>query len=121
MSACQIKNRKQKFTPSPWKMSVESCGIRIEPNIAWIGDCSSFPQKEQLANARLIKIAPDMYRDIENTIETFWKINTAAVQICSNCPFDRKCKTCALSGILRLEIDAVARLQKTLNEANRNK
>lgn len=59
----------EKFTPGEWRVDIESHGIHIIPNIAWLGEKSSMERKENIANAHLIAAAPEMYQVLKRLIE----------------------------------------------------
>jgi len=49
-------------TTGPWEIDERFPGsYGIEPNVAWLGASSSHRPGENLANARLIAAAPDLY------------------------------------------------------------
>jgi hypothetical protein len=51
-----------KHTSGPWEIEERFSGsYAIEPNVAWLGASSSHQPGENLANARLIAAAPDLY------------------------------------------------------------
>jgi hypothetical protein len=51
-----------KHTTGPWTIEERYPGsYAIEPNVAWLGASSSHQPGENLANARLIAAAPDLY------------------------------------------------------------
>lgn len=46
---------------APWEIVDYGYGLKIEPDICWIGDNSNVSKEKQAAIARLIKVAPKMY------------------------------------------------------------
>jgi hypothetical protein len=51
-----------KPTPGPWQIDERFPGsYAIEPTVAWLGASSGHQPGENLANARLIAAAPDLY------------------------------------------------------------
>jgi hypothetical protein len=48
-------------TTGPWEIEQRYTAYAIEPNVAWLQSSSSHQPGENLANARLIAAAPDLY------------------------------------------------------------
>ena len=57
-------------TPGPWEMKDKGYGYDIGPGIAWIGDTTARPKKEQKANAHLIACAPELLEALEDLERT---------------------------------------------------
>ena len=58
----------EKFTPGEWSVDIEHHGVRIIPNIAWLGEKSSMERQENIANAHLIAAAPEMYEKLKTVL-----------------------------------------------------
>lgn len=124
-----VRQTREKFTPGPWALCQHA--IYTEPDYLvkqWSyerkficdladqyfqenGCCKDEKATEEfLANGFLIESAPNMYDGISDAMETMFKISGYAMQICAECPFGRKCKTCALNHVLWLVIGVEKRL-----------
>ncbi len=78
-----------KFTPGPWESGINqkggySNGMVVRPagqfpHGEWIADCGDKYDNERIANAELIAAAPDLYAELQKSVEQML-IGLTAVQ-----------------------------------------
>ena len=65
-----MSERKEQFTPRPWRAFDVGYGFRIEPDVCWIGENSNVTKKQRTANKDLIVSAPEMYFALKDMVLT---------------------------------------------------
>lgn len=119
-----MSERKEKFTPGPWRVHLDKrngtvCAIIEDKS----GDSVArtvyrFHRGERNANGHLIAAAPEMRENMIDNLTTIDLINSTALQICANCKWERQCKTCALSEVFRLLNGIQERTEKLKKEVD---
>lgn len=78
----------EKFTHGEWVIDIESHGVHIHNkeskfpvNLAWLGNTSAISREELLANAYLIRAAPNLYHALKdlvgNSRENWQEVNVS--------------------------------------------
>ena len=126
---------RKRFSPEPWHgimCKLVTGHIRIVifdrdkntvaslPYIQEETDPTGEKNEKNFANMRIIIAAPEMLKQINGTLTSLNMETSAALNICANCPWERKCKTCALNEVLRLILANEKRLMTVMEQATGN-
>lgn len=120
----------EKFTQEPWEISDMSCHdamdnftvcfhIGVSSTGEMIADCQSDNKADYervKANAHLIKAAPEMYRNNEQTLTELEQMIPAMLAVCADCQH-RQCKVCQFAKVLKTASEMERRIEQVQKKA----
>ena len=118
-----MSEMKEMFTQGPWLVwqSEDCCRLCIcgDEKRGYLTICTMHGSADTVAkdNAALIAAAPEMYEALGDAQETMLMIEQTGGGICAQCPWGRKCKTCAMTEVFRLAHGCEKRLESIQKKA----